>query len=415
MAKGASAITQIQCLKLLTEGRFNVIYGILHGTFGETAQDYVEQQRLIPWITHLVPPAYFVKISLDRFSPYQLAPHSYGIENVRAAGPFKLIYPKPDIDHDNLARSFHYTFSEAPDTEVAAMLQAAIEQLRVAVEDWQKNYIPETLVYFQIDERTINVRDRRSGSESWTQLTPAERAVFCYCTEMRSRAQVSEALAGAVGQAELERAIDSLIERRFLLPHKQWLLTLPLQRRPKRVLGLTGWSCSGKTTLLDKFQQAGYRTFQVGTALIETVGYENYLLPPQEKLARFGKGESIFHLLADQLRQCLADCDLLVIDSLKAAQDQRVLQALLPDACIDAVLVAAADEVRLRRFILRKRPGDEPTLDEKDRKIADIGIQYVMDNAAYVIRDDRSPEDFDREFQLLLEALQKRHAADDLS
>ncbi len=404
MAKGASAITQIQCLKLLSEERFQIIYGILHGSFGETASDYESQRSLIPWIKHLSPPSYFVKISLDRFSPYQETPQKYGIQDLKAAGPVELIYPTSKVDHDKLARSFHFTYVNPQGVEADKALQEAIECLRMEVKAWQDNYVPDSLVYFRTSSQSIHVRDRRSGEEQWTVLSEVEQKIFLRCEEACLYNNLIND-SDCFNEDDVKEALEGLMQRRFLLSHEKWLLTLPLRRTSKKIIGLTGKSCVGKTTLLEMFQQQGYNIFDVGSVLIETLGFENYILPPETKLKQFGQGESIFHFLAPYLRARLEDCDTIVVDSLKASNDLEVLRTLFPDMCIELVLVYAPENVRQSRFTRRNRPGDESTLTEKDQKIKDIGISNVMKDATFIIQNNGTYEELCTQFQLLQDKL----------
>ena len=76
MQKGTTGMQQVQFVKWATEIGISLRYGVLFGTAGETTEDYDEMRRIVPFISHLIPPKYVVPILIDRFSPYFTDPTS---------------------------------------------------------------------------------------------------------------------------------------------------------------------------------------------------------------------------------------------------------------------------------------------------------------------------------------------------
>lgn len=387
MRKGATALTQIACLKYLTEQGLEVIYGILTGTVGETAEDYREQEALIPAVSHLVPPSYFTPIHLDRFSPYEQQPAAYGLSQLRATAATALLYPV-SIDHLGIARSFEATIVPAASADDRERLTVAVQDLGAAVERWQRDYVKDLLTYSVTDRGRVFVRDERRSDATTMEVTGLERDIFLRCEVACRRAEVARALSGVPAE-EMIGTVDRLVARGWLLEHRGMLFTLPVRRPAQRLLGLTGKPCSGKTTTAALLHAHGVRIFDVGAAIAATLGADAYALSPTEKLQRFGRGESVFHAIADALASDLAEHGLVAIDSLKAASDARVLRELFPAATLTVIHVVADERQRASRFSARGRADDGPDLGAKDRSVERVGLQRVAAEADLVLRNDK--------------------------
>jgi hypothetical protein len=79
MKKGISALQNVQTLKWLTEGGFNVSWFILTGFPGEKLESYQDTLKLLRHVTHLSPPGNVAPVYIERFSPYQSRPGDFGI------------------------------------------------------------------------------------------------------------------------------------------------------------------------------------------------------------------------------------------------------------------------------------------------------------------------------------------------
>ena len=66
-------------------------------------------------ITHLPPPTGFGRIRLDRFSPFHEAPDEFDMINVRAAAPFRHLYPVDASTLDRLAYYFDFEYRDGHD------------------------------------------------------------------------------------------------------------------------------------------------------------------------------------------------------------------------------------------------------------------------------------------------------------
>ena len=70
MRKGTRAATNVNLLRWARYYGVDAHWNLLYGFPGETTEDYDAQQKLVKRIPHLSPPGGFLRIGLERFSPY---------------------------------------------------------------------------------------------------------------------------------------------------------------------------------------------------------------------------------------------------------------------------------------------------------------------------------------------------------
>ena len=103
MRKGTTFLQNLALLKWCREYGVAVEWNVLYGFPGESVDDYVAMAGLFDRITHLPPPTGFGRIRLDRFSPFHEAPDEFDMINVRAAAPFRHLYPVDASTLDQVA------------------------------------------------------------------------------------------------------------------------------------------------------------------------------------------------------------------------------------------------------------------------------------------------------------------------
>lgn len=153
------------------------------------------------------------------------------------------------------------------------------------------------------------------------------------------------------------------------------------------VIGLCGFRCSGKSFVRDiLIQEHSVPVFD--TDSIETGDPDADTISPMAILARYGRGESYIHFLAPYISQALADAHgLLVIDSLKAPGDRRVLQSYHPLADIRVLWVHSPFALRNLRYTARDvatgRRGE--SLVAHDEALIGLGVLQLLADADYVL------------------------------
>jgi ribosomal peptide maturation radical SAM protein 1 len=117
MKKGVSGLQNVWLLKTCRELGISLSWNWLAGFPGEEPSEYDRMANWIPLLYHLQPPLGFGSIHLDRFSPYFNFPNSFGIRNVRAAHPYKSIYPLDDQTLYDLAYYFDFDYEDGRNPE----------------------------------------------------------------------------------------------------------------------------------------------------------------------------------------------------------------------------------------------------------------------------------------------------------
>jgi ribosomal peptide maturation radical SAM protein 1 len=224
MDKGSTGIQQIQFVKWATELGIDVTYGIIHSNPGDTPADYDEMAEAVPFIAHLLPPAYIVPMVLERFSPYFNQPSLHGIENVRPGPSYAVAFPGPAIDRARLAYMFSYHHAMQHD----AALQASMQRCLDAMRQWRTRFVPNTLIY---DERdgAVCVVDRRGPKTTATWLRGLQSEIFLACDEIRSFAHLRGTF--DIDAERLRAFLDLLLARRWMFRDgRDRYLSLPVRR-----------------------------------------------------------------------------------------------------------------------------------------------------------------------------------------
>ncbi|GAA1649588.1 RiPP maturation radical SAM C-methyltransferase [Actinoplanes couchii] len=385
MRKGATGLSQVRAIKLTTEAGVEAIYGILHGTVGETADNLRDQTELLPALHHLQPPSYYSPISLDRFSPYAEESERFGIELLPSEYS-ELLYPDPDVDRMGITGVFQ-TRRQVTDPE----LEAAVDELGRAVVDWQQSHDRSTCDYAMLPGPIVQVREGRDGNDETIRLDGALAEVLALTDEVTSL----RAVARQAGRPfeEVSAAADELHAARLIVRRRDRAVALPLRRRRGAIIGLAGLPCAGKSTLVGIAREMGIACFDVGESIRRKFGTEAYELSPADKIRLLGKSDSVFRSLGPELREAFVPGEVLLVDSFKAVADLAVVREEVPEAMVESWHVTADEGLRGARFVTRARPDDGPSLTAKEEKLRAIDIDGAVQASAWTIVNDGSREE----------------------
>lgn len=404
MRKGASTLHQLQCIKLLQETRISIIYGLLHGILGAKPVDYDNQNRLLSSLGHLQPPSYVSKISFDRYSHYHQTPEAYGGLDLKAPAVLSLVYPDRGFDLQKVAGVFDLP-PEAAAGDGDRATEVSIRSLEEIVAGWRKSYRNDLLVYRCTADGHVVITDRRDGNSSGIHLDREQSAVFMACDHVRS----IEAIAKSTGlpTGSCKAIVAELKLRGLVATEKTQTLSLPLRRMTKAIVGLTGRSCAGKTTVCEIADGLGAGLVDVGSIILEQLGLDFWSLPPREKLDRIGRQESLFHYIAPWIRQALSKHSIVFVDSIKAEADAAVIARLLPEAELLTLQIEAPDTTRADRFAVRKRPGDEPTLEVKEDRLRSIGLETTLLHSDFKIVNTGSKTELEQSVAVSMQRVRR--------
>ncbi len=235
MDKGVSPMQNILCLKWSYYYRIVVSWNILLGFPGETDEDYRRQIELIPSLFHLQPPEAVGKFWLERFSPYFMRPHQYG---VRITGPglaYEYVYDARQVDLMKIAYDFEY---ELEDWRVDPHVYQELVDL---VHEWQRRHASDDkpFLYYSKALRYITVYDGRNpGSPLRERFEWPASFIIEYCNEApKSAEQIRNALRARDPHADesadmIAAQLGQLTAKRILYEEKGRYLTLAIPEHP---------------------------------------------------------------------------------------------------------------------------------------------------------------------------------------
>ena len=154
MDKGVTALQNVRLLKWCAEIGIAPVWNILCGFPGEDPAEYAAMAELVPSLIHLEPPGRIGRIRLDRFSPNFDQAAERGFANVRAAAPYRHVYPFDVPDLDRLAYTFDFDYADGRDPS------SYTEGLREVVVSWQQRRgVPRLTLHD--DGQRLAIRDTR--------------------------------------------------------------------------------------------------------------------------------------------------------------------------------------------------------------------------------------------------------------
>lgn len=235
MDKGVTPMQNIVCLKWSYYYRVAVSWNILLGFPGETNDDYRRQIELLPSLFHLQAPEATGKFWLQRFSPYFMRPHEYG---VRITGPgmaYEYVYDETRVDLKKIAYDFEYELDHWPvDPHV-------YQELVDLVGEWQRRYraADRPFLYYSKAMDYVTVYDGRNPEVPTRQRFDwPEAGVIEACNEApKSRDQIAALFREtrpdrAWTEAQLAQALGLLTERRVLYEERGKYFTLAIPENP---------------------------------------------------------------------------------------------------------------------------------------------------------------------------------------
>lgn len=210
MAKGNSAMTNLQLLKYTREFGIHTTWLLLFGFPGEDDEWHAQVAEWLPLIFHLQPPRCVGRVLFDRFSVYHQHPERFGLA-LEAAPPYRSIYPlRPEA-----IRDLAYFFVDAgnPDPDRIPPGAAALTRQVVRWVNLHKRPIKPVLCMTDRDD-SIEILDRRpcATARSLT-LDGLGAAIHRACEPAVSRADLSRRLAAQPYPVDSEDTIDHELQR----------------------------------------------------------------------------------------------------------------------------------------------------------------------------------------------------------
>ncbi len=129
MRKGCTGLQNIQLLRWCDELGIAPAWNILYGFPDEPVVEYDRMAELMPLLVHLPPPAFCVRVRMDRFGPLYSQAAEFGLVNVRPMAAYSYVYPLPESALRNMAYFFEYDYRDGrrPGDYTTAVVRRAEE------------------------------------------------------------------------------------------------------------------------------------------------------------------------------------------------------------------------------------------------------------------------------------------------
>jgi len=212
MAKGTTALQNVQLLKWCREHGVRPEWNLLYGFPGETAQDYADTVALMDAIWFLDAPSGYGPVRLDRFSPYHEDPAGYGMTNVRPMAPYPYLYP---FDRDALTHiAYYFDYDHAdngrPCNEVGAMLDR--------VRRWMSDQDRGALWLLDEGEDRLVLDERPPGGRRGLRLHGWQASAYDACDRARTLVGLARDPALAhVGADRVGAFLDACVSQRIMV------------------------------------------------------------------------------------------------------------------------------------------------------------------------------------------------------
>jgi ribosomal peptide maturation radical SAM protein 1 len=228
MRKGVTALQNVQLLKWCRELGVTPYWNLLWGFPDEPPEEYARMARLVPLLSHLVPPSGVSGLRLDRFSPGFDDAARLGFLDVAPLPSYGAIYPLPSEAVSNLAYSFSFRARGSGHAgEYAAPLLREVAR-------WRRVSRASALFSVPAGDALVVWDLRPVARRPLTVLRSLARVLHDACdasTGARTLAETGRAACGATRE-EADVALEALVADRLVLRDgdRHLALAVPLGR-----------------------------------------------------------------------------------------------------------------------------------------------------------------------------------------
>ena len=215
MAKGVSALQNVQVLRFCLEHGVQPIWNFLSGVPGETQTDYEKTIALIRSVTHLPPPDGSSAFCLHRFSPWFREPERYGLRNVRPKPSYRFVYPFSGSELAGLAYYFDFDY----DPDVTPPDGRPLEE---ALRHWRECSDRGAFLRSVASSSTsLLIEDgREKGGALRYLLQYGQKDLYEFCDQVRGLSEIlrhsRELYGGAVAGSAVQEWLDAMVSLRLM-------------------------------------------------------------------------------------------------------------------------------------------------------------------------------------------------------
>lgn len=221
MRKGVSGHQNIALLRHCAGIGMFVIWNILYGFPGETAEDFEEMITLMPMIEHLQPATGAHEIIIDRYSPYFNEPEKLGIGPIAPFQVYRTLYPA-DARIEDIA--YHFAGNQSTpildDPDLLARLKSAVSAW---AESWKATPRP-SLQMFDTPTSTLILDTRAIARQHFTPISAEQKDALIRLEKPLTRAGMDPAL---------EVHAEWLLSHDFVIEHEGKIMSVVVRARPE--------------------------------------------------------------------------------------------------------------------------------------------------------------------------------------
>jgi ribosomal peptide maturation radical SAM protein 1 len=224
MRKGCTGLQNIQLLRWCEELEIYPIWNMLYGFPDEPAAEYERMAELMPLLTHLPPPAFCIRVRMDRFSPLYNQAAEFGLENVRAMEAYSYVYPLRESALRNLAYFFEFDYRDG---------RLPVDYARPVVrriEEWAalSETKPARLDAYGAGKMLVIVDTRPCATRRQHVFTGLAAQVYQKCdTAVKAPSLARRLLAP---EADVRHAIDRFLEEKLMVEMDGQVVSLAIFR-----------------------------------------------------------------------------------------------------------------------------------------------------------------------------------------
>ncbi|HWE51021.1 MAG TPA: RiPP maturation radical SAM C-methyltransferase [Bryobacteraceae bacterium] len=220
MRKGCTGLQNIQLLRWCEELAIVPAWNMLYGFPDEPAAEYEAMATLVPMLAHLPPPAFCIRVRMDRFSPLYDQAAEFGLKNVRAMEAYSYVYPLPDSELRNLAYFFEFEYGDG--RLPADYARPLVE----GIEAWEAK--PSRLDAYSAGDMLVIVDTRPCARQRQHVFTGLAARIYQECDS----AVKVPALARRVGalEPEVRAAVERFVDEKLMVEMDGQVLSLAVFR-----------------------------------------------------------------------------------------------------------------------------------------------------------------------------------------
>ncbi|MCQ2977578.1 MAG: flagellar hook-basal body complex protein FliE [archaeon] len=177
-----------------------------------------------------------------------------------------------------------------------------------------------------------------------------------------------------------------------------------------KVIGVTGLPGSGKGLIFDKAQEKGAIVVNMGDRIREVAAERGADVGVTARKLREEQGQYIVAKLTikkiQELLEEKTDAKIILIDGIRSAYEVELFENSFDDFV--SIAIFASPKLRFERLQLRNREDDSSDYEdfkERDQRELEFGIGTVIATSDYLIKNETSLEDYEKEIEDLLNEL----------